>query len=94
MDQITVVEKETLIGVSFPAEAIDLDVEELALRDKNIHKATQLGNNSKTKCRIIFHDGEGFKQVETTIWAEGKENIALKYGITVPINRIAAVKIL
>lgn len=94
MDQIAIIDKEALIGVSFPSEAIELGPEELALRDKNIHRATQLGNNSKTKCRIIFHDGEGYKQVETTIWAEGKENIALKYGITIPINRIAAVKIL
>ncbi len=93
IDQATIIEKEALRGFTFPKKEIPLSDEEISLRNKNIHRATKLGNNSKNKCRIIFHDGKGLKLVETTIWAHGTENISLKYGVTIPINRVAAVKI-
>lgn len=93
IEQTTTVEKESLKDFSFPKEDIQLSKADKDLRNQNIRRATKLGNNSKNKCRIIFHDGESLKLVETTIWAHGEENISLKYGVTIPINRVAAIKI-
>ena len=91
---LTHIEKESIKELGFPREPLALTPKEKEIRNRNIRRATKLGNNSKGKCRIIFHDGLGFKQVETTIWAMGEHHISLKYGYTIPIDRIAAVHIL
>ena len=45
---------------------------------KQIKKATVLGNSHRRKVGIFFHDDDGLKKVETTIWASGKKFICLK----------------
>jgi hypothetical protein len=41
---------------------------------------------------IYFHDDEGPKRVETTIWATGSKYICLKGGVWIPIDHIVEVK--
>jgi hypothetical protein len=41
---------------------------------------------------IIFGDDEGYKRVETTIWAVGAKYICLKGGMWLPVSRIVDVK--
>tara|TARA_Y100001978_G_C23301649_1_gene249591 strand:+ start:210 stop:479 length:270 start_codon:yes stop_codon:yes gene_type:complete len=59
---------------------------------KQIKKATLLGNAHKRKVGIFFHDDDGLKKVETTIWASGKKFICLKGGVWVPIERLTEVR--
>ena len=58
---------------------------------KQIKKATVLGNSHRRKVGIFFHDDDGLKKVETTIWASGKKIICLKGGVWVPIERLIEV---
>ena len=59
---------------------------------KQIKKATLLGNAHRRKVDIFFHDDDGLKKVETTIWASGKKFICLKGGVWVPIERLTEVR--
>jgi hypothetical protein len=57
-----------------------------------LEQATRLGNGYRTKVSIYFHDDEGLKRVQTTIWATGSKYICLKGGIWIPIERIQELK--
>ncbi len=57
-------------------------------------EATKLGNLHHVKIAIVFHDDEGLKQVETTIWATGAKYICLKGGVWLPISRIKDIKLI
>ena len=48
----------------------------------------RLGNNEHVKCRILFRDDEGIKYVETTVWTFDRDRIVLKYGTTIPFQRV------
>ena len=61
---------------------------------RHLNWAMKLGNTYRNKVKILFQDDEGLKQVETTIWAAGDKNIALKAGVTIPIHRIIEIKFL
>jgi hypothetical protein len=43
---------------------------------------------------IIFGDDEGYKRLETTIWAVGAKYICLKGVMWLPVSRIADVKMI
>lgn len=57
-----------------------------------IKSATRLGNAYRGKVGIIFHDDDGMKRVDTTIWAHGAKYICLKGGMWLPIDRIVEIK--
>lgn len=82
------IQKETISGLSFK-ETVLMD------QDPNIHNqielAVRLGNAYHSKVSIVFHDDEGLKRVETTIWAHGNKYICLKGGTWLPISRILEV---
>jgi len=61
---------------------------------RHLNWAMKLGNTYRNKVKILFQDDAGLKQVETTIWAAGDKNIALKAGVTIPIHRIIEIKFL
>lgn len=65
-------------------------------QEPNIHRkleeATRLGNGYHTKVGIVFHDDEGLKRVNTTIWATGQKYICLKGGMWIPIDHIVELK--
>lgn len=59
---------------------------------RQINEAVRLGNAYRTKVSILFHDDDGLKRVDTTIWAKGNRYICLKGGVWLPISRIVEIK--
>lgn len=89
VDIVTTVEKEVIPSLSFHGEKKIKQHPELK---NQLEQATRLGNGYHTKVSIYFHDDEGLKRVETTIWAAGNKYILLKGGVWIPISRIVEVK--
>lgn len=83
------VEKEIIPNLSFK-NAVEVQQQEGLVN--RLVEATKLGNIHHGKIAIIFHDDEGLKRVETTIWATGAKYICLKGGVWLPIDRIQEVK--
>lgn len=87
------IDKEAISGLTFPKEEIN----DAKKRKELIHmleRATVLGNLHKNKSKIYFEDSEGLKYVHTTIWATGTDNISLKGGLIIPINRIVEIEVI
>lgn len=89
-----IIEKEAVANLKFPHEEVLTDPKARKLRSAELERGTTLGNIDHYKIKIIFEDDTSIKQVETTIWANGEENIVLKQGVTIPVHRIHQVKIL
>lgn len=83
-----VIDKEFVRDLSFPKDDVLPSVEERRQRRMELDRALILGNVDHSKVKIFFSDSEGFKQVETTIWAVTEERIILKSGMVIPIRRI------
>jgi len=84
----TVIDKEIVANLSFPKDDVLKSAEEQRMRRIELDRALILGNVDHTKVKIYFTDNEGFKQIETTIWAVTEERIILKSGMVIPIRRI------
>jgi len=84
----TVIDKEIVANLSFPKEDVLKSAEERRMRRIELDRALILGNIDHSKVKIYFTDNEGFKQIETTIWAVTEERIILKSGMVIPIRRI------
>lgn len=82
------IEKEEIQNLKFPKSEVLSNSNEKAALLKKLKSATSLGNGSHNKVRIFFEDDTEIREVETTIWAVGDQNISLKYGLTIPISRI------
>ena len=83
------IEKEEVSKMTFHKE---MDVEQHEELRQQLEQATRLGNGYHSKVSIYFHDDEGPKRVETTIWATGAKYICLKGGVCIPIDHIVEVK--
>jgi hypothetical protein len=88
------VAKESITNLIFPNQEVLHSEESRRKRHHELELATTLGNIEHYKIRIVFEDKEGFKQVNTTIWATTDSRIILKGGVMIPINRIHEVRIL
>lgn len=88
----TLIDKEEVLNLKFPNDEVLKSKEDIAYRKIDIERATSLGNLEHTKFKIVFDDGQGIKQVETTIWAMTDKRIILKKGAVIPINRIIELK--
>ncbi len=89
----TRIAKEDLNRLVFPNEDILKTREALELRRRMLHRATSLGNLQKHKVLIRFEDGEGLKEVYTTIWAVTDNKVLLKAGMLIPVHRIHSVEV-
>lgn len=87
--EIQTIEKEVVPTLSFHGEKSIRQHPDLR---RQLEQATRLGNGYHTKVSIYFHDDEGLKRVETTIWATGTNYICLKGGVWIPISRIQEIK--
>lgn len=87
--EIQTIEKEVVPSLNFREEKTIKQHPELR---QQLDHAMRLGNGYHTKVSIYFHDDEGLKRVETTIWATGARYICLKGGIWIPISRIQEIK--
>lgn len=84
------IKKEIIPNLSFK-NPVEIQQQEGLLN--RLIEATKLGNIHHGKIAIIFHDDEGLKSVETTIWATGAKYICLKGGVWLPIERIQEVRL-
>jgi hypothetical protein len=86
------IEKDNIANLHFPPDdVLDLPLE-IHQRKTDAMRGMLLGNNYKTKVKILFKDDECVKQVETTIWAVTDTRVILKTGMGIPLNRILKVK--
>jgi|SRR6185312_2900904 len=83
--------KEKVAYLTFPTGEVLNSPDEMQLRRFNAQNGLLLGNTSKEKVRIVFEDSESVKQVVTTIWGLTDMHVILKYGITIPLNRIYSI---
>mgnify|MGYP006299705381 CR=1 len=86
--EIVKIEKEQISSLQFrKSENLDNSPERLSLK-KKLHDGMVLGNLHKGKVRIIFNTAEGYREVETTIWAKTENQILLKGGVFIPIESV------
>jgi hypothetical protein len=88
-DNPVLIQKEQIPELSFKKA---IEIEQIPDLMAKLVEATKLGNLHHGKVAIIFRDDEGYKRVETTIWASGGKYICLKGGVWLPISRIADVR--
>ena len=84
------IDKEIIPTLSFSK---DIEIDQADDLRALLEKATVLGNAYHSKVMIYFHDDEGPKKVETTIWATGTKYICFKGGTWIPISRIEDIEI-
>jgi hypothetical protein len=82
------IDKEFIANIRWYSEDSAYDTEKQDSLMAIIRRACALGNTEKHKCVIKFRSGKKKYQTETTIWSFCREAIVLKYGITIPLNKI------
>lgn len=87
-EEFTIIEKEDITSLKFPATDVLDDDSEIKTRISEINRALSLGNLEHSKIKIFFEDNESKKIVNTTVWAVTDKNVVLKQGVVIPINRI------
>lgn len=91
-DTPKLIDKEEIEHMKFPQQGITRAKGELEALMRKLNEAMTLGNVHHSKIKIIFHDSEGLKAVETTVWVAGDDYITLKKGVSIPIRNIVDVK--
>jgi hypothetical protein len=86
------IEKNKINELHFTDEEVLRSANAIQQRKRDIERAILLGNNYKTKVKIIFEDDEGLKQVKTTIWGVTDKRILLNKALVIPIHRIHEIK--
>ncbi len=86
--QIIEIQKEDVFLLHFPDDDILFSKDERKKRERQLDKASALGNIEHHKVKILFQDIEGLKQVHTTIWGVTDTEVILKKGVTIPTQRI------
>ena len=79
------INKEMVSSLHFHKE---IEIDQNSEIKNKLETAAKLGNNYHSKVGIFFHDDEGPKRIETTVWAVGTKFICLKGGLWLPISRI------
>ncbi len=87
-EEFTIIEKEDIASLKFPATDVLDDDNEIKTRMSEINRALSLGNLEHSKIKIFFEDSESKKIVNTTVWAVTDKNVILKQGVRIPIHRI------
>jgi Flp pilus assembly CpaE family ATPase len=82
------IEKENIHALRFPNNDVLQDKDAIFQRNSDLNRAQSLGNLEHSKIKIFFEDNQSKKVVETTVWAVTDNQVVLKQGIGIPINRI------
>jgi Flp pilus assembly CpaE family ATPase len=82
------IEKENILSLRFPNNDVLQDKDAIFQRNSDLNRAQSLGNLEHSKIKIFFEDSQSKKVVETTVWAVTDNQVVLKQGIGIPINRI------
>ena len=82
------IEKEEVASLKFPNADVMSDKNDVIQRKSDLERALTLGNLEHLKIKIFFED-ESLKRVtETTVWGITADEVILKKGVVIPINRI------
>lgn len=87
-DNFLTIQKEDIRILKFPNKDVLEDKEAISQRLNDLNRGQALGNLEHSKIKIYFEDDLSKKVVETTVWAVTDNNVILKKGIGIPINRI------
>lgn len=82
------IDKEIIPFLNFSNKDVLTNDYERKMRIIDIANAMLLGNNHKRKVKIFFHDTDGEKLVETTIWMATEDNVVLKSSTMLPVKSI------
>lgn len=82
------IEKENIHSLRFPKNDVLHDKDAIFQRNSDLNRAQSLGNLEHSKIKIFFEDNQSKKVVETTVWAVTDNQVVLKQGVGIPINRI------
>ncbi|MFK7049097.1 MULTISPECIES: hypothetical protein [Flavobacterium] len=82
------IEKELIEDLNFPNEEVLEELKDRAQLKVELERAQVLGNLEHAKIKIYFEDAISKRVVDTTIWGVTDQEIILKKGVTIPINRI------
>jgi predicted alternative tryptophan synthase beta-subunit len=93
IDSFTIIEKEMVSTLHFPAGEVITESIALNARKTAIERALAMGNLEHQKVKIYFKDENNLKQVETTIWGVTDTVILLKKNVLIPIERIVKLEI-
>jgi len=74
--------------LSFAQGDVLKDEESKLQRQRDLEKATILGNSYKQKIIILFKDNREKKHLITTVWQSTSEHISLKGGVILPVKSI------
>ena len=89
LSQSSIIEKELIPQLQFSDFETLNTPKKRNLRSHHLHRATILGNLTKSKVQIYFKDCTNkLLQVNTTIWAVTTDFVVLKQGITIPKKSI------
>lgn len=95
MSEVTfeLVEKEDVSSLTFPHEEVLKKAVDIKLRTAEINRAISLGNLEHHKVKIYFQSQQGFKYVDTTIWAVTEDAVVLKQNVVIPTSQIVKIEI-
>lgn len=86
--QFETIAKEQIHSLKFPQSDVLDNPQAISQRKSDLHRAMALGNLEHSKIKIYFEDSQSKKMVETTVWAVTDQQVVLKRGAGIPINRI------
>ncbi len=88
MSEFQTIEKEEVSSLKFPHEDVMSDKQDVMQRKSDLERALTLGNLEHLKIKIYFEDDTIKRVTETTVWGITADEVILKKGVVIPINRI------
>ena len=88
MSDFQLIEKEEVASLKFPDKDVMSDKDDVIQRKLDLERALTLGNLEHLKIKIFFEDESSKRVTETTVWGITADEVILKKGVIIPINRI------
>lgn len=88
MSDFQLTEKEDVVSLKFPNKEVMSDKEDILQRKSDLERALTLGNLEHLKIKIFYEDDSTKRVTETTVWGITADEVILKKGVVIPINRI------
>ncbi|NHM02552.1 hypothetical protein [Flavobacterium difficile] len=88
MSDFQLTEKEDVVSLKFPNKEVMSDKEDILQRKSDLERALTLGNLEHLKIKIFYEDDSSKRVTETTVWGITADEVILKKGVVIPINRI------
>lgn len=87
-DESQFIKPESLSKLKFTDDDVLKDEAERQQRQRDLQRATVLGNSFKQKVILRLKDYHSKKHLMTTVWHSNSEHISLKGGIVLPVKSI------